>query len=87
MAGNFHFAPGKSFQNAQLHVHDMDGFEARRFNVSHEIYSLSFGAPVAGAFRPLEGTAKYAEEGGGINSQLIKIHELWWQNQAHHTDR
>jgi|EP00161_Ancyromonas_sigmoides_P023189 hypothetical protein len=44
VAGNFHFAPGKSFQHAQFHVHDfMSLGDASKYNMTHKIYSLSFG--------------------------------------------
>ncbi len=31
--GNFHFSPGKSYPNAQMHVHDLVGFASQDFNV------------------------------------------------------
>ncbi|KAH7331842.1 hypothetical protein KP509_20G053000 [Ceratopteris richardii] len=34
VAGNFHFAPGKSFQQANMHVHDLLAFQKDSFNVS-----------------------------------------------------
>lgn len=34
VAGNFHFAPGKSFQQANVHVHDLLPFGKDSFNVS-----------------------------------------------------
>lgn len=45
--GNFHIAPGRSFTNGNLHVHDLENF----FNTpvtgghvfSHQIHSLRFG--------------------------------------------
>lgn len=33
VAGNFHFAPGKSFQQAGMHVHDLMPFQDMKFNV------------------------------------------------------
>lgn len=33
VAGNFHFAPGKSFQQANVHVHDLLAFQRDSFNV------------------------------------------------------
>eukprot|EP00897_Mesotaenium_endlicherianum_P006719 jgi/Mesen1/6075/ME000031S05341 len=32
VAGNFHFAPGKSFQQANMHVHDLMPFADKNFN-------------------------------------------------------
>lgn len=50
VAGNFHFAPGRSFAQAQeLHVHHVHEFNptlVARFNTSHIVNSLSFGVPI-----------------------------------------
>lgn len=35
VAGNFHFAPGKSFQQSGVHVHDLLAFQKDSFNVRH----------------------------------------------------
>ena len=35
VAGNFHFAPGKSFQQSNVHVHDLLAFQKESFNVRH----------------------------------------------------
>ncbi len=43
VAGNIHFAPGKSFQYANVHVHDLMSFALQTFNVTHTINSFSFG--------------------------------------------
>ena len=41
--GNIHFAPGRGFQHAQQHVHDVVAFAAKTFNASHVVNSLTFG--------------------------------------------
>ncbi|KAI3505799.1 hypothetical protein L1887_28068 [Cichorium endivia] len=33
VAGNFHFAPGKSFQQSNMHFHDLKAFQRDSFNV------------------------------------------------------
>ena len=43
VAGNFHFAPGKSFQQGNMHVHDLVPFPTKNFDMSHHINKLSFG--------------------------------------------
>ena len=43
VGGNFHFAPGRSFQRAHTHVHDLVDFTKSQFNISHRVNSLSFG--------------------------------------------
>jgi len=48
--GNFHFAPGKSFSNGNLHVHDLENYfkdEAHTF--THQIHHLRFGPQLSEA--------------------------------------
>ena len=62
VAGNFHFAPGKSFQQHSMHVHDFQLFKKTYFNMSHTIHSLSFGNPYPGLVNPLDGVSKYSND-------------------------
>uniref|UniRef100_A0A803LUM3 Uncharacterized protein n=1 Tax=Chenopodium quinoa TaxID=63459 RepID=A0A803LUM3_CHEQI len=39
VAGNFHFAPGKSFQQSGVHVHDLLAFQKDSFNVVPTVYT------------------------------------------------
>lgn len=55
MAGQFHLAPGRSFQQGAQHIHDMSPFKDRTFQMSHTIHSLSFGVPYPGMTNPLDG--------------------------------
>lgn len=46
--GNFHFAPGQSFQQANMHIHDLQNYvqgaaDGHAFDMSHAIHSLRFG--------------------------------------------
>ncbi|KAI3917204.1 hypothetical protein MKW92_041776 [Papaver armeniacum] len=50
VAGNFHFAPGKSFQQSNVHVHDVTAFQKDSFNISHKINKLSFGESFPGVW-------------------------------------
>ncbi|KAK1389971.1 hypothetical protein POM88_018149 [Heracleum sosnowskyi] len=43
VAGNFHFAPGKSFHQANLHVLELLAFQMDNYNITHRINKLSFG--------------------------------------------
>ncbi len=54
MAGNFHFAPGKSFQQGSMHVHDLVPFHTTEFDISHKIHKLSFGHVYPGMHNPLD---------------------------------
>ncbi|OMO94286.1 hypothetical protein COLO4_16433 [Corchorus olitorius] len=55
VAGNFHFAPGKSFQQSNVHVHDLLAFQKESFNISHKINRLAFGDYFPGVVNPLDG--------------------------------
>jgi len=37
VAGNFHFAPGKSFHQSGVHVHDLLAFQKDSFNVRNDL--------------------------------------------------
>lgn len=47
VVGNFHIAPGKSFSNGNMHIHDLANFfetpEERQHTFSHQIHQLRFG--------------------------------------------
>ena len=46
VVGNFHFAPGKSFSNGNMHVHDLDNYfnsQGVDHTFSHKIHHLRFG--------------------------------------------
>lgn len=45
VVGNFHFAPGKSMSNGNMHVHDLKNFfeSPEPHSFSHEIHHLRFG--------------------------------------------
>lgn len=90
VAGNFHIAPGKSFQQQHVHVHDLQPFGAKQFNVSHDIRTLSFGVPIPNVQNPLDGTNVSAESGSLMYQYFVKIvptvykklsGEVVWSNQ------
>ena len=59
--GNFHIAPGKSFQQGEQHVHDLSPFPDGKFNFSHTVKHLSFGGDYPGKIDPLDGTSRVLE--------------------------
>jgi len=76
VAGNFHFAPGKSFQQHHMHVHDMQPFRNLKFNLSHTVNRLSFGKEFPGIINPLDGVRKEDEreaDGAGMYQYFVKI--------------
>ncbi|XP_031555453.1 endoplasmic reticulum-Golgi intermediate compartment protein 3-like [Actinia tenebrosa] len=89
VAGNFHFAPGKSFQQHHIHVsilklksggnvismnlHDLQPFGETKFNLTHRINHLSFGHDYPGKEYPLDNTLVPAEESGSMYQYFVKI--------------
>merc|ERR1712159_408747 len=84
VAGNFHFAPGKSFQQANMHVHDLMNFDVQKFNVSHTINDLSFGKPFPGIVNPLEHKTQTVGVDGiassGMYQYFVKIVPTNYEN-------
>ena len=73
VAGNFHFAPGKSFQHAHLVMTNVLTFTMEKWNVSHTIKKLSFGETFPGLTNPLEGTVKTLKTGTGMYQYYTKV--------------
>jgi len=76
VAGNFHFAPGKSFQQHHMHVHDLQPFKNLKYNLSHTIQRLSFGKEFPGIINPLDGVKKdnvEEKDGPAMYQYFVKI--------------
>jgi len=73
VAGNFHFAPGKSFQQHHMHVHDLQPFQWAEFNLSHTIVRLSFGKEYPGVVNPLDTVAKIDAKSAGMYQYFVKV--------------
>ncbi|KAI8612837.1 endoplasmic reticulum vesicle transporter-domain-containing protein [Chytriomyces sp. MP71] len=75
VAGNFHFAPGKSFQQGGMHVHDLAAFGrvGANYDFSHNIHSLSFGPYATEVKNPLDDHAKSATKGHYMYQYFIKV--------------
>mmetsp|Transcript_19554 Transcript_19554/g.27284 ORF Transcript_19554/g.27284 Transcript_19554/m.27284 type:complete len:383 (-) Transcript_19554:58-1206(-) len=74
VAGNFHFAPGKSFQQHHMHVHDLQPYKNFKFNLTHTVNKLSFGREIPNMINPLDGVVKVAEQEGAYMYQyFVKI--------------
>ncbi|XP_043713747.1 endoplasmic reticulum-Golgi intermediate compartment protein 3-like isoform X2 [Telopea speciosissima] len=73
VAGNFHFAPGKSFQQSNVHVHDLLPFQKDSFNISHKINRLSFGEYFPGVVNPLDGVQWMQQIPSGMYQYFIKV--------------
>ncbi|KAF4112548.1 hypothetical protein G5714_007343 [Onychostoma macrolepis] len=78
VAGNFHFAPGKSFQQSHVHVHaveihDLQSFGLDNINMTHFIKHLSFGKDYPGIINPLDGTNVAAPQASMMYQYFVKI--------------
>ncbi|KAG8187233.1 hypothetical protein JTE90_020662 [Oedothorax gibbosus] len=73
VAGNFHIAPGKTFTQHHVHVHDLQPFASSQFNLTHKINHLSFGKSIPGKPDPLDGTMQVAEKGAMMFQYYVKI--------------
>ncbi|GLJ52131.1 hypothetical protein SUGI_1109040 [Cryptomeria japonica] len=73
VAGNFHFAPGRSFQYSGMHVHDLMSFQTENINVSHTIHKLTFGAHFPGVVNPLDGVQWTQQMRTGMYQYFIKV--------------
>ncbi|VAI06184.1 unnamed protein product [Triticum turgidum subsp. durum] len=66
VAGNFHFAPGKSLDHAFNFLQDMLNFQPENYNISHKINKLSFGKEFPGVVNPLDGVEWKQEQTTGL---------------------
>ncbi|KAJ8430414.1 hypothetical protein Cgig2_025841 [Carnegiea gigantea] len=73
VAGNFHFAPGKSFQQSGIHVHDLLSFQKDSFNISHKINRLAFGDYFPGVVNPLDGVQWMHNTPNGMYQYFLKV--------------
>lgn len=85
VAGNFHFAPGKSFQQGSMHVHDlmplMEAYGPTHiFNMTHTIESLSFGAQYPGLVNPLDRVTNVQIQQGAMYQYFTKVVPTYYQD-------
>ena len=73
VAGNFHLAPGQSFQQHHLHVHSLRNIRLNLLNTTHMIDDLSFGQHFPNQVNPLSGTEQLATEGAVLFHYYVKI--------------
>lgn len=79
VAGNVHFAPGKSFQQGNMHVHDLVPFPDKNFDLSHTITKLTFGKGYPGQQNPLDGvfinqtTSAASQAATGMWQYFLKV--------------
>lgn len=81
IAGNFHFAPGKSFDVQNYHLHDIRFLDGLHLDFAHKIHHLSFGEHHAQIINPLDGTEKHSS---GKPQQSFKYHVKVVAAEMHH---
>ncbi|KAI3431420.1 hypothetical protein D9Q98_004473 [Chlorella vulgaris] len=77
VAGNFHIAPGRSFQQGNMHIHDLSPFQGQAFDFSHTVNRLTFGREYPGMRNPLDGVAvkqsPTEDETSGLYQYFLKV--------------
>jgi hypothetical protein len=84
VAGNFHIAPGISFQQNHMHFHDVKQMPLDEFDTKHFFDVFSFGDPYPNQFNPLEQkslqmeppTSSKIEATKNLNQNLINFEFL-----------
>lgn len=73
VAGNFHIAPGQSFQQNHIHVHSLRNIRLNLLNTTHHIDELSFGPRFPNQINPLVNTEHSATEGSVLFHYYVKV--------------
>ncbi|KAF9576232.1 Endoplasmic reticulum-Golgi intermediate compartment protein 3 [Mortierella alpina] len=73
VAGNFHIAPGRSFQRGNMHVHDIQQYLEHGLDFSHHIKHLSFGEKVPNVHNPLDDQEVNGAEGLYMFQYYVKV--------------
>lgn len=71
--GNFHFAPGRSFSNGNMHVHDLKNYwdSPVRHSFEHEIHQLRFGPQL-----PEDVSRKHAKSSPWTNHHINPLDQV-----------
>ncbi|XDG10502.1 hypothetical protein ABKA04_010117 [Annulohypoxylon sp. FPYF3050] len=71
--GNFHFAPGRSFSNGNMHVHDLKNYwdSPVHHSFEHEIHQLRFGPQL-----PEDVTRKHAKNSPWTNHHINPLDQV-----------
>lgn len=84
VVGNFHFAPGKSFSNGNMHVHDLENYfrDGYAHTFTHEIHHLRFGPQLSDAvIEDMQKKHLATGPGGWTNHHINPL-----DNTSQHTD-
>ncbi|CAF4842736.1 unnamed protein product, partial [Rotaria sp. Silwood2] len=72
VAGNFHIAPGQSFQQHHVHVHSLRNIRLNLLNTTHYIDDLSFGEYFPNQINPLSNSKQIANTGAVLFHYYVK---------------
>lgn len=73
VAGNFHIAPGQSFQQNQVHVHSLRNIRLNMLNTTHVVNELTFGERFPNQVNPLSRTKQISHEGAILYHYYVKV--------------
>lgn len=73
VAGSFHIAPGFSYSENHVHIHDIRSLTSTKFNLSHSIKLLSFGATYPGQINPLDNVNRVIEKESQMVTYYLKL--------------
>ena len=73
VAGNFHIAPGQSFQQHHVHVHSLRNLRLNVLNTTHYIHELTFGQGFPKQINPLSRTEQISRDGAVLYHYYVKI--------------
>ncbi|XP_051147136.1 uncharacterized protein LOC127262479 [Andrographis paniculata] len=86
VAGNFHFATGKSFhQPSPFLLLDLLSLQTESYNITHKINKLSFGDSIPGIVNPLDGVEWTQKSPNGVYQYFVKVVPTVYTNIRGHT--
>ncbi|PHT97062.1 hypothetical protein BC332_34009 [Capsicum chinense] len=73
VAGNFHFAAGKSFHQPTFQLFELVTLQPDNYNISHRVNKLAFGDSIPGVVNPLDGVQWTQEAQSGMYQYFLKV--------------
>jgi hypothetical protein len=73
VAGNFHIAPGQSFQQQHIHIHSLRNIRINMLNTTHYINDLSFGEQFPNQVNPLSNSQQVTSDGAVLFHYYVKV--------------
>lgn len=73
VAGNFHIAPGQSFEQRNIHVHSLRHLRLNMLNTTHYIHDLSFGEYFPNQINPLSDTKQISDTSAVLFHYYVKV--------------